>query len=133
MRIVVAAAMIDGWGRVLLQRRPEGKQHGGLWEFPGGKVEAGEGPVQALIREIDEELGVTLSAADITPLSFAHTDDSSGTPPILLLLYVCRLWKGEPVCEKNAMLKWAGRPEISTFPMPPLDVPLAKAVLALLK
>jgi ADP-ribose pyrophosphatase YjhB (NUDIX family) len=82
MRIVVAAAMIDGLGRVLLQRRPEGKQHGGLWEFPGGKVEAGEGPVQALIREIDEELGVALSAADITPLSFAHADDSSGTPPI---------------------------------------------------
>jgi 8-oxo-dGTP diphosphatase len=75
MRIVVAAAMIDGLGRVLLQRRPEGKQHGGLWEFPGGKVEAGEGPVQALIREIDEELGVALSAADITPLSFAHADD----------------------------------------------------------
>lgn len=133
MRVVVAAAMIDGRGRVLLQRRPEGKQHGGLWEFPGGKVEAGEGPVQALIREIDEELEVTLSAADLEPVAFAHADDSTGAPPILLLLYVCRRWKGEPVCEKNAALEWAGRQEISAFPMPPLDVPLAKAVLALLK
>ncbi|KAJ8138420.1 hypothetical protein OY671_008367, partial [Metschnikowia pulcherrima] len=130
---VVAAAMIDGLGRVSLQRRPEGKQHGGSWEFPGGKVEAGEGPVQASIREIDEESGVTSSAADITPSSFAHADDSSGTPPISSSLYVCRSWKGEPVCEKNAMSKWAGRPEISTFPMPPSDVPSAKAVLALSK
>jgi len=130
--IVVALALIDERGRVLMQRRPEHRAHGGLWEFPGGKVEPGEGPAAALVREAAEELGIVLAEADLVPLSFTASSPGDGNRPILLLLHVCRRWQGEPVCEPGARLLWTHPAEFAALPMPPLDVPLAAALEAAL-
>jgi len=131
MVCVAAAALIDGASRVLLQRRPPGRQHGGLWEFPGGKIEQGEGPIEAVIREIGEELGVLLKAEDLFPVSFGASDSASRRP-VLLLLYGCYTWQGAPRCEAGAELAWVDPHDLADRAMPPLDVPLAKALVAMI-
>lgn len=128
--IVVAAALFNESGHVLMQRRPIDKHHGGLWEFPGGKLEPGETAVAALVREIDEELGIHLAPVDIHPLSFATRDDSTEGPAMVLLLYSCRRWSGEPLCEPGAALEWAGKARLAQLAKPPLDVVLAEVVFS---
>ncbi len=120
--LVVAAAMIDGQGRVLVQQRPEGKPMAGLWEFPGGKVEAGELPEAALIREIHEELGVALAADRLTPAVFAS--EGLGARHLLLLLYLARDWRGEPEARHASALQWLRPGELRELAMPPADAPL---------
>lgn len=134
--VVVAAALIDSQGRVLMQRRPEGKQHGGLWEFPGGKVEPGEGPLEALVREIAEELSLAIDPVDLMPVTFAASEsggESGGGRAVVLLLYAGHHWRGEPMCETGAEIVWANGPMLQELPMPPLDVPLAAALKPLLR
>lgn len=132
--IVVAAALIADDGTVLMQKRPPDKQHGGLWEFPGGKVDPGETPVDALVREIDEELGVAVSADDLFPISVASGDPAKAEPPIVLLLYGSRRWQGEArAIERGCQVHWATPAELTTLPMPPLDIPLSQALIPLLE
>jgi len=119
---VVAAALIDRAGRVLMQRRRLGAEHGGLWEFPGGKVEPGESLADSLCREVAEELGVTLDPAALEPLSFAAGADQ----PHVILLYTCRSWQGEPQCLDGEAIGWFTADELDGLAMPPLDVPLAR-------
>jgi 8-oxo-dGTP diphosphatase len=124
--LVVAAALIAADGRVCLQQRPEGKNHAGLWEFPGGKVEPGESPEAALVREIGEELGVALEAAELKPCGFA------GNAGIVILLYACRTWSGEAGPLEGGALGWFAPEALAGQPMPPLDYPLARQVCKLL-
>lgn len=121
---VVALALIDQIGRVLMQRRRLQADHGGLWEFPGGKVEAGETLVSALCREIAEELGLTIEPQALEPLSFAASPDQ----PHVILLYTCRTWHGDPVCLDGEEIGWFAAGSLAELAMPPLDVPLARAV-----
>ncbi len=127
---VVAAALVDDRGRVLLQRRPPGKQMADLWEFPGGKVEAGETPEAALVRELAEELGIRVEPVSLTPLAFASA--SLGDRHLLLLLYVIRDWNGEPVALEASALAWLRPGEMDDVAMPPADVPLVEALKRLL-
>ena len=120
--LVVAGALLDAAGRVLVQQRPANKQHGGLWEFPGGKVEPGEAPRAALCRELAEELGIGLDPDAAVPLAFAE----SGA--VVLLLYVCRDWTGTPRALDAAALRWERPEALEALPMPPLDYPLAAAL-----
>jgi len=125
---VVAVALLRGDGQVLMQKRPAHREHGGLWEFPGGKVEPGETPKAALIREITEELGLTLAAEALTPLGFAADEaPPAGTTrrPVVILLYTCRTWQGEPTCLDAEALGWFAPDALASLPMPPLDIPLA--------
>lgn len=131
--LVVALALIDGLGRVLMQRRPDERAHGGLWEFPGGKLEPGEGPGGALVREIAEELAIIVREADLTPLTFAASASADGARPVVLLLYTCSSWQGDPAPEPGAELRWLHPEAMAALPMPPLDVPLAAALEAFLK
>lgn len=132
--IVVAAALIAEDGTVLMQQRPSDKQHGGLWEFPGGKVDPGETPVAALVREIDEEIGVALRADDLFPIHAASGDPAKGEPPIVLLLYGTHRWQGTPrAVERGCLLHWAAVSELATLAMPPLDIPLSQALIPLLE
>ncbi|MBV9992412.1 MAG: (deoxy)nucleoside triphosphate pyrophosphohydrolase [Alphaproteobacteria bacterium] len=120
--LVVACALIDADGRVLIAQRPMQKAMGGLWEFPGGKVEAGETPEASLIRELAEELGIAVKEACLAPFTFA----SHAYPDFHLMmpLYVCRRWEGTPrPCEHTA-LKWVMPKDLSKWPMPPADLPL---------
>lgn len=119
MMLVVAAALIDADGRVLLAQRPSGKAHAGLWEFPGGKVDAGESPEAALIRELGEELGISVAAACLAPASFAS--EPADARRLLLLLYACRKWQGTPRAIEAAALRWARPAEMFALPMPPAD------------
>lgn len=120
--LVSAVALIDVDGRVLLAQRPEGKSMAGLWEFPGGKVEPGETPEAALIRELHEELGIDTWASCLAPLTFAsHTYDDFH---LLMPLYACRKWDGIPKPKENQVLKWARVNELQNYPMPPADIPL---------
>ncbi len=120
--LVSAVALIDPDGRVLLARRPEGKPMAGLWEFPGGKVEAGETPEAALIRELEEELGIDTWASCLAPLTFAsHSYDDFH---LLMPLFACRKWKGTPQSRENQALKWVKPNELRDYPMPAADVPL---------
>ncbi len=121
---VVAAALLDGSGRVLMQQRRFSGRHGGLWEFPGGKVEPGETPAQALVRELGEELGITVDPGAIEPLTFAALPGD----PVVLMLYTCTRWGGEPVCLDGEAIGWFTLDQIFALPMPPLDVPLARAL-----
>ena len=120
--LVVAAALVDTDGRVLLQQRPPGKAMAGLWEFPGGKVEAGETPEAALIRELEEELGIRTHASCLAPAAFAS--EALGDKHLLLLLYVCRKWEGLPEARHATELTWIRPNQMYALEMPPADLPL---------
>lgn len=130
MMPVAAAALLDGHGRVLVQQRPPGKGHAGLWEFPGGKLEAGETPAVALARELGEELGIVVAPADCRPLAFAS--EPLGDRRLLLLLHVVRRWRGEPRALEAAAVAWADAAILATLAMPPADRPLVAALTPLL-
>ncbi len=120
--LVAAAALVDVDGRVLICKRPAGKQLAGLWEFPGGKVEAGETPEACLIRELDEELGITVAHACLAPFVFAsHAYDSFH---LLMPLYLCRRWEGAPTALEHEAITWVRPSKLSDYPMPPADAPL---------
>ncbi len=124
MRLVLvsAVALIDRDGRVLLAERPAGKSMAGLWEFPGGKVEAGERPEAALIRELDEELGIGTWESCLAPLTFAsHAYDDFH---LLMPLFACRKWEGTPAPREGQRLAWARPERLRDYPMPPADLPL---------
>lgn len=123
---VVAAALVNAAGEVLVQRRPTGKAHGGLWEFPGGKVEAGESPEQALIRELDEELAIEVDADALEPAAFAT--GPSADRHLVLLLYVIRRWRGEPRPAAADAIAWHLPAELRGLLMPPADLPLIDAL-----
>lgn len=127
---VVAVALLDGAGRILLQQRASGRSMAGLWEFPGGKVEEGETAEAALVREIEEELGVQLESGALQPACFAS--DEVGGRRMILLLYVCRQWRGEPEALDAAALRWATLEEMRGLPMPPADEPLIPLLEAIL-
>ena len=128
---VVAAALIDGAGRVLMQRRRLESAHGGLWEFPGGKIEPGESPESALLREIEEELAIALDPETIAPLTFSSDPALPPAPraPHVILLYTCRFWRGEPQARAGEAIAWFDPAAIPALDMPPLDYPLARALL----
>jgi len=120
--LVVAAALVDSDGRVLIAQRPEGKSLAGQWEFPGGKVEEGETPEAALIRELEEELGIVVKQACLAPFVFAsHTYE---TFHLLMPLYLIRRWEGEPEAREHSALKWVRPNVMRDYPMPPADLPL---------
>ncbi len=124
--MVVAAALCDQEGRFLMQKRPPGKAHGGLWEFPGGKIEAGESPCLALIREIREELGVALDPGDLFPVNFAESAGDSDGPSIVILLYRIERWAGEPASIEGGEIGWFTRGEAVHLKKPELDHDLLK-------
>jgi 8-oxo-dGTP diphosphatase len=128
--LVVAVALIDADNRVLIAQRPQGKQLAGLWEFPGGKVDSGERPEAALIRELREELGIEVKEPCLAPLTFA----SHGYEDFHLLmpLYVCRRWQGFVAAKEGQSLKWVAARDLRSFPMPPADEPLIPALIELL-
>ena len=120
--LVAACALIDADGRVLICQRPQGKQMAGLWEFPGGKVEPGETPEQALIRELKEELGIEIKAACLAPFVFAsHAYEGFH---LLMPLYLCRRWEGMVQALEHSALAWARPDKLADYPMPPADGPL---------
>jgi len=124
--LVAAVALIDKDGRVLLAQRPEGKSMAGLWEFPGGKVESGESPEQALIRELREELGIDTWQSCLAPLTFAsHKYDDFH---LLMPLFACRKWQGIPQGLEGQQLTWVRANKLRDYPMPPADVPLVSVL-----
>ena len=128
--LVAAVALVDRDGRVLIAKRPEGKAMAGLWEFPGGKVDAGETPEAALIRELDEELGIQVPARCLAPLTFAsHAYDEFH---LLMPLYVCRNWDGIVAAREGQDLKWVRPVRLGDYDMPPADAPLVAMVRDLL-
>lgn len=127
---VVAAALIDESGRILLQQRAPGRAMAGLWEFPGGKVEDGELPEAALARELEEELGIRVDSAHLTAACFASAP--VGGRHMILLLYLCRQWRGEPRPLDASALQWARPDEMRSLEMPPADIPLIDLLEALL-
>lgn len=128
--LVVACALVDADRRVLIAQRPEGKSLAGLWEFPGGKVEPGETPEAALIRELQEELAIETKQACLAPLSFAS--HSYENIHLLMPLYVCRKWQGTPQAREHSALKWVRPQAMRDYPMPPADEPLIAALCDLL-
>ena len=128
--LVVACALVDADRRVLIAQRPEGKAMAGLWEFPGGKVDEGETPEQAILRELDEELGVSTRAACLAPLTFAsHAYENFH---LLMPLFVCRKWQGQPQPREHSALKWVRPRDLHDYPMPPADEPLIAPLCDLL-
>jgi 8-oxo-dGTP diphosphatase len=123
---VVAAALIDGNGRVLVQQRPAGKTLAGLWEFPGGKIEPGETPEAALVRELAEELGIDVDPSDLRPVAFAS--ESLRDRHLVLLLYAVHRWTGEPRAIEAADLCWADATMLARLPMPAADRPLLAGI-----
>lgn len=120
--LVAAVALIDADGRILMAQRPAGKSMAGLWEFPGGKIEAGETPEAALIRELHEELGINTWSSCLAPLTFAsHAYDDFH---LLMPVFACRRWDGHPMPREGQALKWVRINEMRDLPMPPADVPL---------
>ena len=128
--LVAAVALIDADGRVLISQRPMDKQLGGLWEFPGGKVEPGERPEVALIRELKEELGIDVAESCLAPLTFAS--HAYETFHLLMPLYVCRRWKGQVIGAEGQALAWVRPLKLKDYPMPPADLPLIPHLLDLL-
>lgn len=120
--LVSAVALIDKDGRVLIAQRPAGKSMAGLWEFPGGKIEAGETPEQALIRELHEELGIDTWSSCLAPLTFAS--HAYADFHLLMPLFACRKWEGQPQSKEGQTLKWVRANELRQYPMPPADIPL---------
>jgi 8-oxo-dGTP diphosphatase len=128
--LVVACALVDADGRVLVAQRPEGKALAGLWEFPGGKLDPGERPEEGLIRELAEELGITVKPACLAPLTFAsHAYESFH---LLMPLYVCRRWEGTPVGREGQAIRWMKPARLRDLPMPPADAPLIAHLIDLL-
>jgi 8-oxo-dGTP diphosphatase len=128
--LVVAVALVDADGRVLIAKRPEGKTLAGLWEFPGGKVEDGERPETALIRELKEELSIDVTESCLAPLTFAshaYVDFH-----LLMPLYVCRRWKGVAASAEGQELQWVRPLKMKDYPMPPADLPLIPHLIDLL-
>jgi 8-oxo-dGTP diphosphatase len=128
--LVAACALIDADGRVLIAQRPPGRPMAGLWEFPGGKIEPGERPEETLIRELNEELGITVKEACLAPLTFAshgYTDFH-----LLMPLYVCRRWEGTIAAREGQQLAWVRPNRLKEYPMPPADLPLIPHLVALL-
>jgi 8-oxo-dGTP diphosphatase len=120
--IVVAAALVREDGLILLQKRPEGRSMAGLWEFPGGKIEAGEAPEDALARELAEELDIGVEPSDLSASCFASAN--IGDQHLLLILYICREWRGEPRGMESPELGWFTIEQMHELPMPPADLPL---------
>ena len=128
--LVVAVVLIDRDGRVLLSQRPSGKSMAGLWEFPGGKVENGEVPEEALIRELKEELGIDTWSSCLAPLSFAsHSYEDFH---LLMPVFVCRKWVGSPTPMEGQALKWVNRDKLKDYSMPPADIPMIAVIRDLL-
>jgi len=128
--LVSAVALIDVDGRVLLAQRPEGKSMAGLWEFPGGKIEPNETPEAALIRELEEELGISTWQSCLAPLTFAsHSYDMFH---LLMPLFACRKWEGTPQPRENQALKWVRPNDLRSYPMPQADIPLVAMLRDLL-
>ena len=125
---MVALALVDGEGRWLMHRRPAHKHHGGLWEFPGGKVEPAETPANALVREIREELGITISADTLSPAGFAQDDSEQ---PIVILLYTTSSWGGEPQALEGGEIGWHLPADALRLERPPLDCDLMRAMQAI--
>ncbi|MBN8961397.1 MAG: 8-oxo-dGTP diphosphatase MutT [Rhizobiales bacterium] len=130
LTLVVACALIDADNRVLIAQRPEGKQLAGLWEFPGGKLEPGERPEPALIRELREELGIEVKEACLAPLTFAS--HGYETFHLLMPLYICRRWEGTVSSKEGQALAWVRANKLRDYPMPPADVPLIPPLIDLL-
>jgi 8-oxo-dGTP diphosphatase len=128
--LVTACALVDVDGRVLIARRPEGKTMAGLWEFPGGKVEAGELPEQTLIRELMEELGIDVTQACLAPLTFAS--HSYADFHLLMPLWICRRWEGIVTAREGQELAWVRPQRLKDYPMPPADEPLIPYLIELL-
>jgi 8-oxo-dGTP diphosphatase len=128
--LVVACALVDADRRVLLAQRPEGKAMAGLWEFPGGKIEPGERPEATLIRELHEEIGITVKEACLAPLTFASYayDDFH----LLMPLYICRRWEGDATAREGQKLAWVRANKLRDYKMPPADIPLIPHLIDLL-
>ena len=124
--LVAACALIDAAGRVLLARRPEGRALAGLWEFPGGKIEPSESPEHALIRELHEELGITIEASDLVPLTFAS--HAYADFHLLMPLYLCRQWSGDVAAQEGQALAWVKSDELARYDMPSADEPLKESL-----
>jgi len=130
LTLVVACALVDADKRVLIAQRPQGKALAGLWEFPGGKLESGERPEVTLIRELHEEIGITVQEACLAPLTFAsHAYDDFH---LLMPLYLCRRWEGEVIAREGQSLAWVRANKLRAYPMPPADVPLIAHLIDLL-
>jgi 8-oxo-dGTP diphosphatase len=131
---VVAVALVNKAGQTLVQRRAEGSAHAGLWEFPGGKIEPGESPQGAAVRELREELGVTIAAQNLHPVGFACgvTQGPVASRPLVILLFTSTSWEGTPEPHVAADLTWCDPRQLATMAMPPLDYPLAEALTRIL-
>ena len=119
---VSAAVLIDGEGRILLAQRPEGRSMAGLWEFPGGKIESGETPEEALIRELKEEIDIDISLADLTPLTFVSHD--YGDFQLFMPVFICRRWHGVLLPKEAQAFEWVALANLNKYAMPPADLPL---------
>ena len=128
--LVAAAALVDADGRVLISRRPEGKAMAGLWEFPGGKVQDGETPEQALVRELHEELAIDTRGSCLAPIAFAS--HSYETMHLVMPLFACRVWRGTPSPQEGQELAWVRPVRLGDYPMPPADAPLIPLLCDLL-
>ncbi|WP_338422164.1 NUDIX domain-containing protein [Novosphingobium decolorationis] len=142
--VVVAVALVDAQGQVLMQQRPEGTMHAGLWEFPGGKVDPGESAEEAAVREMHEELAVRLDPASLVSVGFSSgllgaenaggaASAASGRRALVLLLYAARAWEGAPVSQEGGQAQWYAAQSLGELAMPPLDYPLADALKIWLK
>ena len=129
-KIISAAALVDVDGRVLLAQRPDDKDMAGLWEFPGGKIEKGETPEQALIRELKEELAIDTRSSCLAPLSFASHEYEDFH--LIMLLYICRRWWGSPVAVEGGTLAWVRAPRLRDYEMPEANAPLIASLQDLL-
>lgn len=126
MLFVVAGALTNENDEILLQKRPVGRTMAGLWEFPGGKVEIGETPESALVRELREELGVVIDPKNLTPMTFAS--EALGEKHLILLLYICRVWNGAPQALESPQIKWVKLSDMRKLKMPPADAPFIDAL-----